>query len=321
VGDDVALVLGDQRYSGEVLAAALAGWVTDRVADAERAEPDRIVLTHPPGWGAHRRSVLHDALADAGMPSLTLVPTPVAAAQVHAARRPIDVGDVLAVCRIGGDSADGAVLRRTPEGFELLAHVDGPHGSAGALLDDLLVGWLTEQLDEPQDPARLRSACVLAKERLSVADEVVVPIGRHGVRLDRASFGRLARPALVAVLDRLRRLTASGPGPRPVAVELVGGTARIPLLAELATQALDCPAAVDPDPGTVICRGAALLGAPRPAGSTELVTAGARVRERTEPPPRPPIELTPLVAPRRAGPWKPSLPTRRRDRYEEDDDR
>jgi len=71
VGDDVAVVLGAERYSGEVLTAAFAGWVTDRVAEAERAEPDRIVVTHPPGWGAHRRSVLHDALADAGMPSMT----------------------------------------------------------------------------------------------------------------------------------------------------------------------------------------------------------------------------------------------------------
>ena len=318
VGDDVPVVVGDERYSGEVLAAALAGWVTDRVADAERGEPDRIVITHPPGWGAHRRGVLHDALADAGMPSTTLVPTPVAAAHRHAARGPVEVGALLAVCRVGGERSDGAVLRRTPDGFDLLAHVEGPRDAAGAALDDAVAEWVRAHVSDPPDPVRLRSACALAKERLSVAEEVVVPVGRHGVRLERAEFGRIARPVLMPVLDRLRRLVQAAPEQRPVAVEVVGGTARLPVLAELAEEVLGCPAAVDPDPATALCRGAVLTAAPRPAPSRELVTTGAaRVREPAEPPPRPPIELTPLDPPKRG-----RLPVgvrRRRTQDDEDD--
>ncbi|TDQ01021.1 Hsp70 family protein [Labedaea rhizosphaerae] len=318
VGDEVGVLLGGDRYSGEVLTAALAGWVTDRVAAAERAEPGRIVLAHPPGWGAHRRAVLHDALADAGMPSMALVPAPIAAAHRHAARKPVDVGALLAVCRIGGERADGTVLRRTPDGFDLLAHVDGPRGAAGAALDDALVEWVREQVSDPPSPARLRSACVVAKERLSVNEEVVVPVGRHGVRLTRAEFDRIARPVLTPVLDRLRRLIDAAQGPRPVAVELVGGTARVPVLAELAAAALGCPAEVDPDPATAICRGVVQMVAPHRAPGRELVTAGAaRARDRVpaDPPPRPPISLTPLEPPKRR---RLQLPTRRRDRSDED---
>lgn len=320
VGDEVGVLLGGDRYSGEVLTAALAGWVTDRVAAAERAEPDRIVLAHPPGWGAHRRAVLHDALADAGMPSMALVPAPIAAAHRHVARKPVEVGALLVVCRVGGERADGAVLRRTPDGFDLLAHVDGPRGAAGAALDDALAAWVREQVPDVP-PARLRSACVVAKERLSVNEEVVVPVGRHGVRLTRAEFDRIARPVLTPVLDRLRRLIDAAQGPRPVAVELVGGTARVPLLASLATAALGCPAEVDPDPATAICRGVVQMVAPQRAPGRELVTASAaRGRDRVpdEPPPRPPIALTPLEPPRRR---RLQMPARRRGDREDRQDR
>jgi molecular chaperone DnaK (HSP70) len=320
VGDEVGIMLGGDRYSGEVLTAAFAGWVTDRVAEAERGEPDRIVVVHPPGWGAHRRAVLHDALAAAGMPSMMLVPAPIAAAHRHAARTPVEVGALLAVCRIGGERADGAVLRRTPDGFDLLAHVDGPRAAAGTALDDALAEWVRGQVADPPSPARLRSACVVAKERLSVNEEVVVPVGRHGVRLTRAEFDRIARPVLMPVLDRLRRLINGASGPRPVAVELVGGTARVPLLADLAKETLGCPAEVDPDPATTISRGAVHLVAPQQAPSRELVTAGAGVRDRepVDPPPRPPIELTPLVAPQRR---RLQMPVRRRtDRPAREDD-
>lgn len=325
VGDGVAFILGEQRYTAEVLTAALTGWVADQVAEVERGPAERIVLTHPAGWGPHRRAVLHAALDEAGLPGVMLVPAVAAAAEARHDRQAVDVGGLVAVCRVGGQRTESAVLRRGPAGFEVLTHVESVEPQAGAYLDDLLAAHVRAELgeDAPRttaDVARLLTACTAAKERLSVTDEMTVAVPPRGVPVTRGEFERLALPALTAAIDQVRRIVVAAPDDLLTGVELLGGSARIPKLAELAEETLDCPVTADQDPGTVVCRGAALAARPRMARqeSTALVTQeGPRVAELGEPlppPPRPPVEITPIEAPRR-GPagWSRVLAGRRRD--------
>ncbi|MBK1784996.1 Hsp70 family protein [Prauserella cavernicola] len=315
-GDAVPLVLADLSYPAETLAAALIGWVVDRVADAEGADPERIVVTHPPGWSGYRRGLLHEALDQAQLPAVLALPSPIAAAESHLARERVEVGQTLAVCRVGGEHVETALLRRGPHGFELLAHADGPEHTAGVYLDDLLVRHLQRELSvDDKDPgamARLRAACTAAKERLSQASETAV---WDDVPVTRAQFEELARPALTAAVGSLERLASTVPSGQLAAAVLVGGTARIPLTKELAEDALSCPVSVDHDPGTALCRGAALAAMPRPepepeptstssslvAASYELPTVyGGDEADDLEPPPeRPPVEITPLEPPKR----------------------
>ncbi|PRX44662.1 Hsp70 protein [Prauserella shujinwangii] len=339
VGDPVPFVLGDTSYPAEALAAGLIGWVADGVAEAEGIAAERIVVTHPPGWSAYRRGLLHQALDEAGLPGVLALPSPIPAAESHLATHDMAVGSVVAVCRIGGEHLETAVLRRGPYAFELLAHDEPPEHEAGAHLDDLLVRHVLDRAGtdsaDPAAMARLRAACAAAKERLSLVPEVVVA---EGVQVTRAEFEALARPVLTAAVSRLERIAAGVPADQLAAAVLVGGSARIPLAGELARamlSALPCPVVVDDDPGTALCRGAARAARPRTepappppveATSGSLVTVGpelpalfgdADLDDLGPPPERPPVEITPLEPPRRRF----SLSRRAASNDERDEDR
>ena len=344
VGDDVPMVVQHLPYRAEVLVATLVGWVVDEVAEAEGGPAERIVLTHPADWGAHRRGVLHAALDEAGMPGVLLLPSPVAAAE---SRDQFATGSVLAVCRLGGEHVESAVLRRGPAGFDLLASSANAAPQVGSRIDDLLLAHVVDRVgivmptrDEPgarMAIARLRAACVEAKERLSLSPEVGVPVDLPGaaeeVRLTRSDFEHLARPVLTAALAQLRQVALPVPADELAAVVLVGGSARIPLVTDLAHTIFSCPVLVDPDPGTAVCRGAAVAARPRMAPAElrqpqneEPAALALRDREHYfadddaefddaefgEPPPRPPVEVTPLEAPKRF-----AIPGRRANRNED----
>jgi molecular chaperone DnaK (HSP70) len=345
VGDDVPMLVQHLPYRAEVLAATLAGWVVDEVAEAEGGPAERIVLTHPAGWGAHRRGVLHAALDEAGMPGVLLLPSPVAAAE---SRDQFSAGSVLAVCRLGGEHVESAVLRRGPAGFDLLASSGNAAPQVGSRIDDLMLEHVVERAgaampvrDEPgarMAIGRLRAACVEAKERLSLSPEVTVPVGLPDstsaeVRLTRSDFEHLVRPVLVAALEQLRQIASPVPADGLAAVVLVGGSARIPLVTDLAHAIFSCPVLVDPDPGTAVCRGAALAARPRmapvePSRPQNEEPAALALRdhehyfadgdvgfeddELDEPPPRPPVEITPLEPPKRF-----AMPGRRANRNED----
>ncbi|WP_435157111.1 Hsp70 family protein [Amycolatopsis sacchari] len=309
IGDDVPLLLGDELYRPEALTAVVAGWVADEVAEAEGAEADRIALTHPPGWGGHRRRLLHEALAEAGLPGALLLPTPIAAAESLFVRERVEPCSLLGVCRLGGEYVDTALLRRAAATFELVSSDE----QLAPPLDDVLTEHAVARFGG--EAAQLHDACVEAKELLSSSPEVDLP-----GRLTRTEFERLAEPYLRLALTPLRRYEQLS------AALLVGGTARIPLAGRLAEEVLNCRVVVDPDPATAACRGAALAARPpaeAPPASTALVPRVTGLPELEpeevydpEPsPPRPPVVVTPLEPPRRR-----FVPTRRSGSRDEDDE-
>jgi molecular chaperone DnaK (HSP70) len=330
-GDPVPFVLGGLSYPAESLAAGMIGWIADRVAEAEAAHAERIVVTHPPGWSAYRRGLLHEALDAAELPGVLALPSPVAAAECHLARpdvEDVEPGRLLAVCAIGGVHVETALLRRTPVGVELLAHHESSEHAAGGRIDDLLVRYVLDRTNvdsgDPYAMGRLRASVVAAKERLSTTTDVLLT---DTVSLSRQEFEELAAPVLRSAVGKLRSLLANVPEGQLAAALLVGGSARIPLVARLARTMLPCPVVVDDDPGTTRCRGAALVARPRPrprpraapepeperpriaeTGSALVPALDAapawyerpsRGADLEPPPQRPPVEITPLEPPRR----------------------
>ena len=103
-----------------------------------------------------------------------------------------------------------------------------------------------------------------AKEALSSDTEVSIPVltpaGQGSVRLHRSEFEAMIRPRIEETVDALRRAVSSaGLSPDQLsAVLLVGGSSRIPLVAELVSEQLGRPVAVDADPKNAIAKGAAL---------------------------------------------------------------
>jgi hypothetical protein len=120
--------------------------------------------------------------------------------------------------------------------------------------------------------ARLHQDCVLAKENLSLDTETVVPVflpGRHfEIRLNRTTFEQMLRSPLEATIAALSRAVRSaGLTPADIdAVLLVGGSSRIPMVAETVTRDFGRPLLEGVHPVHVVALGAAALAdVPAPA--------------------------------------------------------
>ena len=111
--------------------------------------------------------------------------------------------------------------------------------------------------------ARLRDECVAAKEALSSDTEVSIPVllpnVHTEVRLTRAEFEAMIRPALGDTLVVLRRaLRSAGVEPADLhSVLLVGGSSRIPLISQMVSADLGRPVALDIHPKHSVAMGAA----------------------------------------------------------------
>ncbi len=175
-----------------------------------------------------------------------------------------------------------------PVGLTVLGRGQGLEALGGIDFDEALfwhvcsaLGGAVDALD-PADPATtravagLRRACVAAKETLSVDTEAVVDVRLPNVttrvRVTRGEFEEMVEPALRQTIDVLGEvLDSARVDARDLdGVLLVGGSSRIPLVARMLAAELGRPVAVDPDPTTVVARGAtwaaaAASGAVRPA--------------------------------------------------------
>lgn len=286
VGDPEPVMLGGHPWSAEELSARLLRWVVDRVAEREGEAPARIALAHPATWSAHTLERLAAALAAHDL-GITFVAEARAAA--HAVAAGTAPGDALAVFDVGGGRSDAAVLRRgvSGDGFAVLGVPEAIADLGGLDIDELVWQHVRASLPEDVQPvARVRRACTLAKETLSSEPEVVVRIRRGefrgAVRMERATFEGLIAPHVDRSVDALRRTIASA-GLEPgglAALLLVGGSARIPLVARAVTEQLGCVPTVHTDPD-LVARGAVLA----------LSTVGV-----DEPAPVPAVAAPPAVA-------------------------
>ena len=103
---------------------------------------------------------------------------------------------------------------------------------------------------------RLRQDCIAAKEALSADTEATIPVflpDRHfDVRLTRSEFEEMIRALIESTIGALTRtLRSAGVEPTDLnAVLLVGGSSRIPLVAQMVTAALDRPSSSTHTPST-----------------------------------------------------------------------
>jgi molecular chaperone DnaK len=325
VGDPTPMVVGGSPYPADALVAHLLRAVVAQVSEREGARPDGLALTHPANWGAYKLDFLRQAVGHAGLGDLpvTLLPEPEAAALHYAASARVPPGAVVAVYDLGGGTFDAAVLRRRDEhGFEVVGRPEGIERLGGvdfdagvfAHVDTALDGAVSslEEDDEVavQAVARLRVECVEAKEALSrdveVAIPVVLPTRATTVRLTRAEFEAMIRPALAETITALRgALRSAGVSPEDVhAVLLVGGSSRIPLVGQMVSAELGRPIAVDAHPKHAVVQGAAAAVAARalasgPDAVTIVQTAEAAAPAEVTTPPAP---LVPPAPPAPSGP-------------------
>ncbi|GAA4673960.1 hypothetical protein GCM10023215_01860 [Pseudonocardia yuanmonensis] len=279
VGDPTPIVVGGRAWAAEELCARLLRWVVDKVAMQEGGPADRIAVTHPASWGSHKRDLMAAAAHAQGL-TVTFLAEPQAAALHYAAGERVPTGSTIAVYDLGGGTFDAAVVRKDG-GFGLLGRPEGLEHLGGVDFDQVVFDHVAEGAPEAfagideTDPAvlaavaRLRRECTEAKEALSADTEVTIPVlmpaYRGSVRLHRSEFEEAIRPSIAETVDALRRAVESaGTDPERLSVVLlVGGSSRIPLVAQLVSEQLGRPVAVDTDPKNAIAKGAVLAFLPQ----------------------------------------------------------
>jgi molecular chaperone DnaK len=278
VGDSVPLIVDGWSHQAEDLAAIMVKWVVDRVAGREGGPAEAIAVTHPASWGPYKLALFRQALAHVGLDNVTLLSEPVAAATHYASQSRIDPGSTIAVYDLGGGTFDAAIVRKTDEHtFELLGQPEGIERLGGVDFDEAVFAHLQATANlpplDPTDPdtvaalVRLRKDCTEAKEALSTDTETTIPVllpqRQTRVRLVRSEFEGMVRDSLQETIAALRQAVSSAdvPPEEITAVLLVGGSSRIPLIAQLISAEFGRPVAIDADPKATIALGAARTAA------------------------------------------------------------
>jgi actin-like ATPase involved in cell morphogenesis len=279
VGDTTPIFLAGSPYSAELLMSELLQWVVGEVAEREGGAPDRVAVSHPANWGAYKRELLDNAIRQADLGDAITLSEPEAAAIHYASTERVEVADTIAVYDLGGGTFDAAVLRKTDTGWETLGNPEGIERLGGIDFDAAVfahvqrsLGGSLEELDEDDPTAmaavgRLRQECTAAKEALSSDTDASIPVLlpnlQTQVRLTRGEFEDMIRPQISMTLDAMRRaLTSARVTPEDVKVVLlVGGSSRIPLVAQMITADFGRPVNVDVHPKHAIALGAALAAA------------------------------------------------------------
>ncbi|WP_326947686.1 Hsp70 family protein [Arthrobacter sp. RIT-PI-e] len=303
IGDSVPLVMGELSVLAEDLYATMVRHVVDLAEEREGAAPTSITLTHPAEWGGHKLESVRRAVAGVGITGIMLITEPEAAALSYASSQRVAAGSTLAVYDLGGGTFDATVLRKADsESFAVLGNPAGLERLGGADFDQAVFGHVVESLPEvfaaldPSEPdalsglARLRRECAEAKEALSTdADTTIgvyLPGAHEQVRLVRSEFEAMIEQDLRDTVEVLASaLAAAGVEPQELsAILLIGGSSRIPLVAQLLSDEFERPLAVDADPKASIALGAAFataaltedpapLADAEPAGTADAVTA------------------------------------------------
>ncbi len=307
IGDPTPLLVHGEPIGAHTLAARFVAWVVERVTEREGQPPEAIAVTYPASWGDHKRTLFADALGFQGLAEAVLVTEPAAAAVAYAAAKHVEPGSAIGVYDLGGGTFDAAIVRQLDDGgFALAGRPDGIDPLGGIDFDDAVfdqvraslgAAWTGLDFGDPvvrSAAATLRRECTEAKKALSSDTEVTIPVLLPGVstqvRMVRAEFEALIGPAVDSTIEAMRRtLSSAEMAPADLsAVLLVGGSSRIPLVAQRVSAELDLPVTVDSDPKAVVAMGAVLSLDPavvvvpevvpdvavRPARRLRLVSAG-----------------------------------------------
>jgi actin-like ATPase involved in cell morphogenesis len=276
LGDPVPLIVRGSPVSADQLTTMLMASIMEQVVAREGKRPTRVAVTHPANWGPYRIDIFREAVRSAGVTDAILVSEPEAAALYYASAGRIADGEIVVVYDLGGGTFDVAILQRQGDQFAILGRPDGVERLGGIDFDEVVfdyvrraVGGLDGSGDDAWNAAvrRLHDDCVDAKEALSadvvVEISVMLPARHTEIRLPRREFEDLIRSSLTLTIDAVRRALASAHlEPEDIArVLLVGGSSRIPLVAELISSKLRMGVSVDVHPKFAVVLGAAMAAA------------------------------------------------------------
>lgn len=318
------------EFSVDEITTHLLGYVLDTCKERAGSEPDHVCLTHPADWDIHRKGLLRTVARENGLaPRLLMLSEPEAAAVQYVAEKGLEPGQILAVYDLGGGTFDVAILQRR-SGSDVASSEDGPFtflGDTGEGIstlggcdfDDLIFHWVLDQLGDAaaelddEDPevlaglSELRQRCVEAKIDLSSAATTPIPVRLPGIHesrtLSKGEFERMIGGKVERTILSMRRaMEAAGLRDSDLSgILLVGGSSRIPVIAEMVRKEFGRQPDVDTDPKIAVAMGAArwamdaVAKKPAPSRPTPVVETRQDPQKAYEPAPVPraPHEVQP----------------------------
>jgi hypothetical protein len=293
IGDDVPLLIAGQQVRPEDLLVGTVRSVLDVAARREPGSWAGVVVTYPMGWGPHRIGLVRSALAEAGLGEISLMADAEAAVRHHATTHQFSGDRPVVVYDLGGATFECTIVRaESGDTFTVLGTSGEVDDVGGANFDDIIFRHAltsgTAHADRLTDDDRavlmqLRRECIDAKETLSFDPDVAIPVstplGATTVRLTRSEFEDLIENQLDRTLDVLDvAVENAGLAMSEInAILLVGGSSRIPRVAQRLSELFDRPIISDADPQFTIAVGAARAA----AEGTGVVPRSELPNERT----------------------------------------
>jgi molecular chaperone DnaK len=272
MGTEYPILVRGQEHTPESISALILKQLVDAAAGHDNQVS--AVITVPAYFGLAEREATYQAGVIAGLDVLELLDEPVAAATHYGLT---SGGDrTVLVYDLGGGTFDTTVLRISGGTVKVLA-TDGHHELGGADVDRRLLELILErleqqltrdQVDELAEDRRILGELVLdteaAKKDLSARTSrqvfVRTPAGRTSVTITRADLDAACGDLYDTTAEIIQRvLRAAGVHSHEGIDEIimVGGSSRIPVLAERLTSLLGkVPRLVEPD--LAVAKGAAL---------------------------------------------------------------
>ena len=268
---------------------ALAGSIRSSTVSQEH-EPLEAVITWPANANGAQRHITRQTFRDAGFEVLDSLSEPTASAielaECIAAsgwRNGKTESPAVAVFDLGGGTFDASVVRGEDRQFQVLA--SGGIGQLGGDdFDDVLIGTFLEKLNiPPNDLGALSRRALLRhvraqKEMISTGavkslflnpQEFGLAGGMVSVAVE--EFYERIRPILAPAVEKLAKVIESASAGHKqieattrLTIYLVGGSSKLPLVAEMVNQAFDgCQIILSDKPFRSVAMGAAICAADR----------------------------------------------------------
>jgi molecular chaperone HscA len=278
----VRLRVGGRSLTPVEISAEILRAVAARAEASLGHKVNRAVITVPAHFDDAARAATKDAAKLAKIEVLRLVNEPTAAALAYGLEKGAE--GVYAVYDFGGGTFDISVLRLQMGVFQVLATGgdaqlggdDIDHVIAEHFMQERIASLGVSTLTAGEARMALMSAR-LAKECLTTEVTGNWSLDAGGEQsshdLDRPTLDRLIGPMVERTIDHCRDVMAeAGVTPKEIqGVVLVGGSTRVPLVAQRVAEFFDTEPLVDINPDEVVALGAALQAEALTVGSDQLL--------------------------------------------------
>jgi molecular chaperone DnaK len=277
--DSIKIDIDGRIYSPQEIAAMVLQKMKKSAEDFLGSEVNEAVITVPAYFNDSQRQATKEAGEIAGLKVMRIVNEPTAAALAYGLDKK-DKDMKIAVFDLGGGTFDVSVLDLGGGVFEVKS-TNGDTNLGGDDFDQVIIDWLADEfktsdnIDLRKDPMalqRLKEAAEKSKIELSSSNETEINlpyitaidgVPKHLVKkLTRAKFEQLADSLFQRTLKPcVQALKDAGMSTSDIdEVILVGGSTRIPKVAEMVEQFFGKKPSKGVNPDEVVAMGAAIQG-------------------------------------------------------------